>query len=193
MVATASLFAGWKSDALIRRGVSPTLVRKAAMLIGHTTAAIGLADCCFATLDHYLVHLALAGIGGRRIPRNHRGGDHERGGRNRQYDPARVWRAPVTRCRRSWQTRSAGPSICRRILDQRGSAQKHRFRGMQCPSRCPPKRDGRGNDQELQGSSQPTQWPPWCDRSTSLPFEPASGRRHDESGHPTAADRGIRS
>jgi len=52
LVATASLFAGWKSDALIRRGVSPTLVRKAAMLIGHTTAAIGMAGCCFATLDH---------------------------------------------------------------------------------------------------------------------------------------------
>ena len=63
LVAIASLFAGWQSDALIRRGASLTLVRKAAMLIGHTAAAIGLAGCCFATLDHYLAHLALAGIG----------------------------------------------------------------------------------------------------------------------------------
>jgi MFS transporter, ACS family, D-galactonate transporter len=63
LVATASLFAGWQSDALIRRGTSPTLVRKAAMLIGHTAAALGLAGCCFATLDHYLAHLAVAGMG----------------------------------------------------------------------------------------------------------------------------------
>jgi len=63
LVATAALLAGWTSDALIRRGASPTLVRKSAMLIGHTTAAIGLAGFCFASLDHYLAHLALAGVG----------------------------------------------------------------------------------------------------------------------------------
>lgn len=63
LVAAGSLFAGWQSDNMIRRGASPTLVRKAAMLIGHTTAATGLSACCFTGADIYLAYLALSGIG----------------------------------------------------------------------------------------------------------------------------------
>lgn len=63
LAAAASLFAGWQSDSMIRRGGSPTVVRKATMLIAHTTAAIGLAGCCVAGPDIYLTYLALAGIG----------------------------------------------------------------------------------------------------------------------------------
>jgi MFS family permease len=63
LAAAASLFAGWQSDSMIRRGASPTVVRKATMLIGHTTAAIGLAGCCIAGPNVYLAYLALAGVG----------------------------------------------------------------------------------------------------------------------------------
>jgi MFS family permease len=63
LAAAASLFAGWQSDSMIRRGASPTVVRKATMLIAHTTAAIGLAGCCVAGPDIYLTYLAMAGIG----------------------------------------------------------------------------------------------------------------------------------
>jgi len=63
LAGTASLFAGWRSDSMIRRGASPTMVRKATMLIGHSTAAIGLAGCCLAGPNVYLVYLAFAGVG----------------------------------------------------------------------------------------------------------------------------------
>lgn len=63
LAAAASLIAGWQSDSMIRHGASATLVRKATMLIGHTTAAVGLAACCFAGPDLYLVYLAVAAIG----------------------------------------------------------------------------------------------------------------------------------
>jgi MFS transporter, ACS family, D-galactonate transporter len=63
LAATASLFAGWQSDSMIRRGASPTMVRKATMLISHSTAAIGLAGCCLAGPNVYLAYLAFAGVG----------------------------------------------------------------------------------------------------------------------------------
>jgi MFS transporter, ACS family, D-galactonate transporter len=63
LAAVASLFAGWQSDNMIRRGASPTLVRKLTMLIGHATGAIGLAGCCIAGPNVYLAYLALAGVG----------------------------------------------------------------------------------------------------------------------------------
>jgi ACS family D-galactonate transporter-like MFS transporter len=63
LAAVASLFAGWQSDTMIHRGASLTVVRKATMLIGHTTAAIGLAGCCIAGPKVYLGYLALAGVG----------------------------------------------------------------------------------------------------------------------------------
>jgi MFS family permease len=63
VVAAASLLAGWRQDAMIRRGASPTLVRKAAMLVGHATAAVGLVGCCFAGGNLYVLYLALAGLG----------------------------------------------------------------------------------------------------------------------------------
>ena len=46
--ATSAIATGWFSDFWIRRGFTPTLVRKSAMAIGHTTAAIALAGCVLA-------------------------------------------------------------------------------------------------------------------------------------------------
>lgn len=61
--AAASLFAGWQSDRMIRRGASPTVVRKVTMLIGHGTGAVGLIGCCLGGPDVYLAYLVLAGVG----------------------------------------------------------------------------------------------------------------------------------
>ncbi len=63
LVAAAALLAGWGQDAMIQRGASPTFIRKAAMLAGHATAAVGLAGCSFAGTNSYISYLALAGIG----------------------------------------------------------------------------------------------------------------------------------
>jgi len=63
LTAVAALFAGWQSDTMILRGTSVTVVGKATMLIGHTTAAVGLAGCCIAGPRVYLGCLALAGVG----------------------------------------------------------------------------------------------------------------------------------
>jgi MFS transporter, ACS family, D-galactonate transporter len=61
--AVSGLLVGCGSDLLIRRGSSPTLVRKAAMLFGHSTAAVGLAGCCFTSSPAYLAYLMIAGAG----------------------------------------------------------------------------------------------------------------------------------
>jgi ACS family D-galactonate transporter-like MFS transporter len=54
---------GWFSDFFIRRSYTPTLVRKSAMAIGHTIAAIALAGCAMATTQWYLLCLIAVGIG----------------------------------------------------------------------------------------------------------------------------------
>lgn len=61
--ALSAITTGWLSDFFIRRGHTPTLVRKSAMAIGHTIAAIALAGCALATSQWYLVCLVAIGVG----------------------------------------------------------------------------------------------------------------------------------
>ena len=61
--ASCALTAGWLSDWFIRSGYTPTVVRKSAMAIGHTTAAIGLAGCALAGSHSYLLFLMTIAIG----------------------------------------------------------------------------------------------------------------------------------
>jgi len=61
--ATSAIATGWFSDFWIRRGFTPTLVRKSAMAIGHTTAAIALAGCVLAGPHTYLPWLLIVGAG----------------------------------------------------------------------------------------------------------------------------------
>jgi len=64
LVDSASAIAtGWLTDFFIRSGHTPTLVRKSAMGIGHTTVAIGLAGCALAHSQSYLIGLIAIGIG----------------------------------------------------------------------------------------------------------------------------------
>jgi MFS family permease len=59
----SAITTGWFSDFFIRRNHTPTLVRKSAMAIGHTVAAIALAGCAVATSQWYLLCLVAVGIG----------------------------------------------------------------------------------------------------------------------------------
>jgi ACS family D-galactonate transporter-like MFS transporter len=59
----SAITTGWFSDFFIRRNYTPTLVRKSAMAIGHTVAAIALAGCAIATSQWYLLCLVAVGIG----------------------------------------------------------------------------------------------------------------------------------
>ncbi len=61
--AASALATGWTSDAVIRRGATPGLVRKAAMVLGWSIAAGGFAACAYAGELHFLVWLVLTGIG----------------------------------------------------------------------------------------------------------------------------------
>lgn len=61
--AASALTAGWFSDWFIRRGHTPTAVRKWVMAIGHTTTAIGVAGCAVAGSHSYLLFLLIIGIG----------------------------------------------------------------------------------------------------------------------------------
>jgi MFS transporter, ACS family, D-galactonate transporter len=61
--ASSALTAGWFSDWFIRRGYTATVVRKSAMAIGHTTAAIGLTGCALAGSHSYLLFLMTIAIG----------------------------------------------------------------------------------------------------------------------------------
>jgi MFS transporter, ACS family, D-galactonate transporter len=61
--ASSALTAGWFSDWFIRRGYTPTVVRKSAMAIGHTTAAIGLTGCALAGAHSYLIFLMTIAVG----------------------------------------------------------------------------------------------------------------------------------
>lgn len=61
--AASAITTGWFSDFCIRRGFTPTLVRKSAMAIGHTTAAIALAACILAGPHTYLAWLLVVAAG----------------------------------------------------------------------------------------------------------------------------------
>jgi MFS family permease len=61
--ALSAIATGWLSDFFIRRGHTPTLVRKSAMAIGHTVAALALAGCALANSRWYLVYLVAIGVG----------------------------------------------------------------------------------------------------------------------------------
>lgn len=61
--AASAIFTGWFSDFWIRRGFTPTLVRKSAMAIGLVTAAVALTGCVFAGPHTYLAWLLAAGVG----------------------------------------------------------------------------------------------------------------------------------
>jgi MFS family permease len=62
-VASAFLCTGLFTDAWIRRGATPTLARKTAMLLGHAVAAVGLVACAYSGPATYLLSLAILGIG----------------------------------------------------------------------------------------------------------------------------------
>jgi ACS family D-galactonate transporter-like MFS transporter len=61
--ALSAISTGLFSDFFIRRGYTATLVRKAAMAIGHTIAGIALAGCALVNSHWYLLCLAAVGIG----------------------------------------------------------------------------------------------------------------------------------
>jgi MFS transporter, ACS family, D-galactonate transporter len=61
--ALSAITTGWLSDFFIRRGHSPTLVRKSAMVIGHTIAAIAVAGCALSNPQWYPVCLVATGVG----------------------------------------------------------------------------------------------------------------------------------
>ena len=58
-----ALIAGWATDAFVRRGSSPTVVRKAAMAVGHVISALGLIACAFAGPNSYLIALFFIALG----------------------------------------------------------------------------------------------------------------------------------
>jgi len=61
--AASAISTGWLQDFAIRRGRSVTFVRKAAMAIGFSTAAIGVTGCALAGEHSYLGWLLAAGWG----------------------------------------------------------------------------------------------------------------------------------
>jgi len=61
--AAAAMATGWLTDFLIRRGLAFGVVRKSAMTLGWTTAAIGFVGCAWAGPHSYLAWLLLAGVG----------------------------------------------------------------------------------------------------------------------------------
>jgi MFS transporter, ACS family, D-galactonate transporter len=61
--AAAAIATGWLTDLSIRSGFNTTVVRKSAMAIGWTTAAIGLAACGLAAPGSYLGWLMISAVG----------------------------------------------------------------------------------------------------------------------------------
>jgi MFS transporter, ACS family, D-galactonate transporter len=61
--AASALATGWAADLCIRRGRSVTMVRKLAMVLGHTIQAIGLIGCTVAGSHTYLFWLLIVGLG----------------------------------------------------------------------------------------------------------------------------------
>jgi ACS family D-galactonate transporter-like MFS transporter len=61
--ALSAITTGWLSDFFLRRGYTPTQVRKSAMAIGQTLGAIALAGCALASSSWYLFCLVAIGVG----------------------------------------------------------------------------------------------------------------------------------
>ena len=61
--AASAITTGWLQDFFIRNGYTPTLVRKAAMAIGFSIAAVALAGCALAGSSSFLPWLLAAGVG----------------------------------------------------------------------------------------------------------------------------------
>ncbi len=61
--AMAAIASGWIQDFAIRKGYTPTLVRKSAMAIGFSIAAIALMGCAVADPSRYVPWLLAAGVG----------------------------------------------------------------------------------------------------------------------------------
>jgi MFS family permease len=61
--AVFALATGWLTDAWVRRGGSPTVVRKSAMAVGHGAAALGLIACAFAGPQTYFIALFVVALG----------------------------------------------------------------------------------------------------------------------------------
>jgi ACS family D-galactonate transporter-like MFS transporter len=61
--AASALATGWLTDLWIRRGFTTTVVRKSAMALGWTTAAVGLAGCALAGSRFYWGWLMTTAVG----------------------------------------------------------------------------------------------------------------------------------
>jgi len=61
--AVSSIASGWLQDYWIRRGYTPTLIRKSAMAIGFSLAAGAIAGCAVAAGNSYLPWLMVAAVG----------------------------------------------------------------------------------------------------------------------------------
>jgi MFS transporter, ACS family, D-galactonate transporter len=61
--ALSAVTAGWLADLFIRKGYTPTLVRKAEMVAGQTIAGIALVGCVLTSSQWYLSWLVPLGIG----------------------------------------------------------------------------------------------------------------------------------
>ena len=61
--ASFALASGWVTDAFVRRGHSPTVVRKTSMAAGHIIAALGLLSCAMAGSRTYFVALLFVALG----------------------------------------------------------------------------------------------------------------------------------
>lgn len=61
--ALSSVTAGWLADLFIRKGYTPTFVRKVEMIAGQTIAGMALVGCVHASSPWYLLWLAPLGIG----------------------------------------------------------------------------------------------------------------------------------
>jgi cyanate permease len=61
--AASAISTGWLQDFWIRKGYTPTLVRKSAMAIGFIVAAIAISGCAVAGPNKYVPWLMAAGVG----------------------------------------------------------------------------------------------------------------------------------
>jgi ACS family D-galactonate transporter-like MFS transporter len=61
--AISAFATGWLTDFWIRRGATTTVVRKSAMVVGWTTAAIGFLGCAWAESHSYFAWLIVTGVG----------------------------------------------------------------------------------------------------------------------------------
>jgi ACS family D-galactonate transporter-like MFS transporter len=61
--ALSAIASGWLQDFWIRQGYTPTLVRKSAMAIGFSVAAVAIAGCAVAGPNTYVPWLMAAGVG----------------------------------------------------------------------------------------------------------------------------------